>query len=244
MVSAAQLLVVSPDATVLRSVERAVLALGHTPHLARSLREAQRFLIRVEVDLLCFDSLLSASRQERLWRWLGGDQSRALPVVLFLAPPAARSTPALLPAFYRPERDGLVTKPLRARELTREVARLLARRSARPEEADVIQRGPLTLDGAAYQLYIADAGALPLTRTEYRLVRYLMQRSGEFVPPEELLEQVWGYPQGTGSPEVVRSHVSNLRRKLRRLGQDPQVLRTVPYRGYGIPLDFLSSAPS
>ena len=52
--------------------------------------------------------------------------------------------------------------------------------------------------------------------------------------PEELLEQVWGYTPGTGGREVVRSHISNLRRKIRCMGEDPGFLQTVPYQGYGL----------
>ena len=68
---------------------------------------------------------------------------------------------------------------------------------------------------------------------EFKLLRCLMQRAGEFISAEELLEQVWGYAAGTGGPEIVRAHVSNVRRKLRDAGEDPLLLRTLPYKGYG-----------
>ena len=59
-----------------------------------------------------------------------------------------------------------------------------------------------------------------------------MEQPGTYVSAEALLQQVWGFPAGTGGAEIVRAHVSNLRRKLRSHGEDPQLLRTIPYQGY------------
>lgn len=232
--SAAQLLVVSPDDVVLRAAQHCVLPLGHVPVLARSLRQARRALTRVHVDLICLDSILPERELERFWRWLCAARQQALPPVLFLAPASAKLVPAALPSFFQPQRDGLVSKPLEGSELAREVARLLAGSSRKNRKADLLRVGSVTLDGVTQQLYFASGGSLCLTPTEFRLLRYLMQRPGEFVSPEELLEQVWGYAPGTGGAEVVRSHISNLRRKLRAMGEDPQTLRTIPYRGYGL----------
>ena len=232
MDSAAQLLLVSPDGTLLQAAQRCLLALGHNPFLARSLGQARRTLTRLHIDLICLDSVLPTDETERFWRSLRADRNRPTPALILLVPPAAKLVPAALPSFFRPQRDGLVPKPLESRELAREVARLLAAAPHRERQADLLRAGPATLDGATRQLFIDSGGALALTPTEFRLLRCLMQRPGEFFLPEELLEQAWGYPPGTGGPEVVRAHVSNLRRKLRAMGEDPQLLRNIPYQGY------------
>ncbi len=227
------MLVVSPDTTVLQAAQRCVLALGHVPILACSLGEARRTLTRVHIDLICLDSVLPRDETERFWRRLCAEQHGATLPVILLAPSSARLMPSALPAFFQRQRDGLVPKPLESRELAREVARLLAADPRRERRADLLRVGSVTLDGATLQLFFASGSALSLTPIEFRLLRCLMERPGEFVSPEELLEQVWGYPPGTGGPEVVRAHVSNLRRKLRGMGEEPQLLRTIPYLGYG-----------
>ena len=234
---------VSPDSTVLRAARHCGQALGHGTFLARSLDEARRTLTRVHVDLICLDTILPNEELERFWRWLCADRDRAAPPLILLAPPSAKLVPAVLPAFFQPQRHGLVTKPLEVRELAREKARLLAAGPPRAPEVDLLRAGTLTLDGVTQRLLFAGGSALSLTPTEFRLLRYLMQRPGEFVSSDELLEQVWGYPPGTGGLEVVRSHVSNLRRKLRGLGEDPQLLRTLPYRGYGLMAGEAGPAP-
>ena len=228
----AQLLVVSPDSTVLQAAQRCALSLGHDPFLARSLAQAQRTLTRIRVDLICLDSVLPQDETERFWRALRADHNRATPPVILLAPPSAQVVSAGLPSFFERRRDGLVSKPLDIQELAREVVRLLAAQPARGKRAELVRVGAVVLDGATQRLLFGSGGALALTPTEFRLLRSLMQQPGEFVSPEELLQQVWGYPPGTGGPEVVRAHVSNLRRKLRGMGEDPQLLRTLPFQGY------------
>ena len=234
---AAQILLLSPDATLLQAAEQSLSSLGHHVLLATSLGQAQRKLMRVHADVICLDSVLPEDELDEFSRWLrrdGGDVNQPPPSVIFLAPPSARMVPSTLPAFYRRSDHSVVQKPLDADELVREVTRLLAARPRRETEAELLRVGPIALDGASRRLLFAAGGALAVTPTEHRLLRCLMERPGEFVSPEQLLQEVWGYPPDTGGAEVVRAHVSNLRRKLRSMGEDPQLLRTIPYQGYAI----------
>lgn len=229
----AQLLVVSPDSIVLQAAQRGVQALGHSSFVANSLAQARRVLARVRVDLICLDSVLPADELERFWRAIRGGERGAAPPVVVFGPPSAQLVSSRLPVFFERQRDGFVAKPVDARELARELTRVLAGRPRRARGPELLRVGSVALDEVAHQLLFAGGGSLALTPTEFRLLRYLMQRPGEFSSTEELLERVWGYPQGTIGPEVVRAHVSNLRRKLRSMGEDPQLLRTMPFQGYG-----------
>jgi DNA-binding response OmpR family regulator len=234
MTSPAQLLVVSPDRALRQVVQQCLQALGLAPLVAESVPRARRLLARGGIDLLCLDSLVPADEAEIFWRAACAAAGRDEMPVLFFGPSSAKLVSSALPNFYRRERDAIVCKPIEREELEREVMRLLAARSRRDRE-DIARVGSVVLDGGRHQLLFGGGGALCLTPTEYKLLRCLMQRAGEFVSADELLEQVWGYPSGTGGPEIVRAHVSNVRRKLRDAGEDPQLLRTLPYRGYGFP---------
>ena len=238
MPSAGQLLIVSPDRTVRQAAQRCLIALGHTLHLARTVVEAQRTLARVRVDLICLDSLLPPDDSQRFWQWLRADHGQTPPLI-FLAPPSAARVPGALPSFFERRRDSLVPKPIDGRELAREVARHLAAPARRRRERELLQVGSTTLDCENRQLLFANGGSLSPTPTEFQLLRCLMERPGEFLSPDELLEQVWNISpgMGTGGPELVRAHVSNLRRKLRSIGKDPHLVRTIPYRGYGFVSD-------
>jgi DNA-binding response OmpR family regulator len=241
MESAAQVLVVSPDDAVLRAAEGCLVASGYASLSASTLRKAQRALSRVRVDAICLDSLLPTGEVERLLRWLCDSQGRPRPPIVMFAPASAKLVPGVLPACFQDGCDGLVTKPVAARELTRVVAKVIAADSRRRPD-DLLRVGSVALDGVTQQLLFAGGGVLELTPTEFRLVRYLMQRPGQLAPTEELLEQVWGYDGGLGGAQLVRAHVSNLRRKLRAMGEDGQLIQTAPYRGYGVFVDGASSS--
>ena len=99
---------------------------------------------------------------------------------------------------------------------------------ARPE---VISIGNLALDRNSHELR-GDGVTVQLTPTEFRLMYYLIQRRGSIVSAKELLEKVWEFFPGTGSSELVRSHVRNLRNKLRIVAGGADLVQTVPRRGY------------
>ncbi|MEX0785458.1 MAG: response regulator transcription factor [Dehalococcoidia bacterium] len=233
MRASAQLLVLSPDSTLRRAAQRCASSIGHATLLATTVDEAQQIMARVRVDLICLDSVLSDEERERFCRWLDSDGSHAAPAVVLFAPRSAQLAPSAVPPFLRKESVGLVGKPLDSSELAAEIARLLSARPRSEPDRKLLRMGSIALDARTRELLLAAGGSVPLTPIEFRLLRCLMERQGEFVSPDELLEAVWGYPPGTGGPELVRAHVSNVRRKLRLLGEDPQLVRSVPYRGYG-----------
>ena len=229
----AQLLVLSPDGSILHAAASSASSLGHDTHPVRSPAEAQRTLSRVQVDLICLDSVVPGDEMERLLRWLASTKRRPTPPLVLMVPPSLSALPSGLPMFYEPKRDGLVTKPLDSAGLAHEIARVL---DGEPSGADartnVLAVGGVRLDRMSRQLSFAGGVAFDLTPTELRLLGTLMERPGQYVSAEALLEQVWDFPPGTGGAEIVRAHVSNLRRKLRSHGEDPQVLHTIPYQGY------------
>ena len=231
MGSLAQFLVVSPDRAVLEAAKRCLHAIGHASHLVSGLGPARRLLSRLEIDALLLDTLLPNEEIEAFWNSLRSERGSArLPATVLLAPPSSALAPATLPAFYERRRHGLATKPLDAGELGRQVSRALANNARSDHAAALLRAGGVTLDRSTNQLLFAPGGSISLTPTESRLLNCLMQHSGDFVPTEELVQDVWGYAAGA---EVLRAHVSNLRRKLRDGGQDSQLVRTMPYHGYG-----------
>ncbi|MBM4430365.1 MAG: response regulator transcription factor [Chloroflexi bacterium] len=71
-----------------------------------------------------------------------------------------------------------------------------------------------------------------LTPTEHELLRYLMLHVNEACSATRLLQHVWGYPPGTGSTDIVRAHVRNLRQKIEPCPSQPVLLRTMRHSGY------------
>jgi two-component system alkaline phosphatase synthesis response regulator PhoP len=92
--------------------------------------------------------------------------------------------------------------------------------------------GPLTIYPGRYQIEV-EGKLIDLTPTEFDLLLYLAAHRGRVVPCSELVREVRGYlVEEREAREVIRPHVSNLRRKLKNAGQDPNILVNVRGIGY------------
>ena len=74
-------------------------------------------------------------------------------------------------------------------------------------------------------------GAVSLTKIEVALLRYLVQRPGQVITREELLEEVWGY-RSTNQTRAVANAIARLRPKIEWDAQAPRHLLTVRGVGY------------
>jgi DNA-binding response OmpR family regulator len=149
----------------------------------------------------------------------------APPVVCVVSKRTAEVTTS--PSF-RPGQDTVFERPVRAREM---IWGILSALGACAGEGGVLHAGGLELDVVSRTLTYGSRN-VHLTRFEFGFMEYLMRRGGRLVTNDELLEQVWGFQPGTGAPEVIRAHVRNLRRKLEFLGARPNLIWTLPGRGY------------
>ncbi len=95
-----------------------------------------------------------------------------------------------------------------------------------------MQLGPLTVYPGKYQIAVGDRD-IDLTPTEFDLLLYLAAHRGRVVPCFELVREVRGYAVDEAEArEVIRPHVSNLRRKLKGAGQDADLIVNVRGIGY------------
>jgi len=100
--------------------------------------------------------------------------------------------------------------------------------------------GPLTIYPGRYQISVGDK-PISLTPTEFDLLLYLAAHRGRVVPCYELVREVRNYvAEEAEAREVIRPHISNLRRKLEKAGQNPDLIMNV--RGLGYRLSELPEA--
>ena len=100
-----------------------------------------------------------------------------------------------------------VTKPFRMQELLSRVRVLL--RSVKPQ---TVQRDSFTVDESKMQI-AKDGAPLPLTLTEYKIVKMLMERRG-VVPRNLLLEVLWDDGSKFIDDNTLSVHMSRLREKI------------------------------
>jgi two-component system phosphate regulon response regulator PhoB len=127
--------------------------------------------------------------------------------------------------------DDYISKPFSPREVVLRVKAVL-RRKRPPEPAPSDRQPDLTVGGirldiAGHQLRIGSE-EIPLTATEFRLLRLLLERAGRVQTRGQLLTDVWGYAEDIDS-RTVDTHIRRLRRKL---GPEADRIETVIGVGY------------
>jgi DNA-binding response OmpR family regulator len=123
--------------------------------------------------------------------------------------------------------DDVVRKPVHVREI---LARIKAIRGRAPSRGDGTAVGSLRVfyDGRDPEV---GGEALPLPRRERRILEYLVSNKGCRVTKTQIFNYVYGLFSEDIDENVVESHISKLRKRLRhRLGHDP--VDSQRYLGY------------
>ena len=123
--------------------------------------------------------------------------------------------------------DDYITKPFSPREVVLRVKAVLRRGMGSEEGKDFLEVGDIRLDVAGHRLLLA-ADEIPLTATEFRLLRLLIERRNRVQTREILLTDVWRYSEDVDS-RTVDTHIRRLRRKL---GAEADRIETVVGVGY------------
>ena len=124
--------------------------------------------------------------------------------------------------------DDYLIKPFTRSEL---IARMNAvfRRTINPEK-DLLEIGKVSLDRKARRCAVL-GDQIELTTTEFKVLDYLMQKSGTMCRRSQIIKDVWA-TSWHGPSKNLDMHVSSLRRKL---GPGATQLQTV--RGLGFRFD-------
>ncbi len=139
-------------------------------------------------------------------------EQRPVPVLMLTASDDERDILAGLAAGA----DDYLTKPFGMREMVARVAALLRRvdravlLASRP--ATVFTVGDLVVDTGARRVSVTGVD-IRLTPTEFDLLRALALSPGTVVTREDLLADVWDWPDASGT-RTVDSHVKALRAKI------------------------------
>ncbi len=175
-------------------------------------------------DLLLLDLMLPGIDGLELTRLLKRDTATAhLPIVML----TARGEEVDRIVGLELGADDYISKPFSPREVVLRVKAVLRRFQHEETEAELLTVGGIELDISAHQLRVKGK-EIPLTATEFRLLRLLMERSGRVQTRGQLLSDVWGYAEDIDS-RTVDTHIRRLRRKL---GSEADRIETVIGVGY------------
>jgi len=129
--------------------------------------------------------------------------------------------------------DDYVTKPFSVRELIGRVRAQLRRRELdlhSSAQDKTIDAGAVRIDLSRH-LVTVRGEPVNLTRSEFQVLRLLAENPGQVYSRLEIMEELW-QSEFSGDVRACDVHISNLRQKIERDPQEPELVVTVRGVGY------------
>ncbi len=126
--------------------------------------------------------------------------------------------------------DDYVTKPFSIRELHARIKALLRRKAKLEKDIDEYTFGSVHADFRKQEAS-RRGKPLKLSSMEFKILKYFVQREGEVVTREMLLDDVWGYEEFP-TTRTVDNYILSLRKKIEDNPSKPKHLLTIHTAGY------------
>lgn len=108
--------------------------------------------------------------------------------------------------------DDYLTKPFAIEELLARMRVLLKKRSPQAASAEILTRGPLTVNRTTREVTYGSE-PVQLTKREFDLLYYLLKNHDVVCSRDRLMEKVWGY-DFSGETNLVDVYIRYLRNKI------------------------------
>jgi two-component system, OmpR family, response regulator QseB len=218
-----RILLVEDDSRIAEPVATDLRRRQHVVDVATDGREGLAFAQTGVHDLLLLDIMLPGVDGLTICRRLRDEGQQAMILML-----TARDTVEDKVSALDAGADDYLPKPFNLEELAARV-RAVARRS-RATQPMLFEHGRLRIDlklaRAAY-----DDRALTLTRMEFAILETLTRNSQQIFTREMLQEKVTSF-DSDADPRTIKTHIANIRRKIRAAGCQRDPIENVYGLGY------------
>jgi two-component system, OmpR family, response regulator QseB len=220
---AMRILLVEDDDRIAKPLAEALRHQNHSVDLAKDGIEGWDCAIGVQYDLLLLDIMLPRLDGITLCKQLRAAGNPALILML-----TARDTTSDKVVGLDAGADDYLIKPFKLEELAARI-RALSRRSGDAKPL-VLSHGKLQLDPSACT--VAYAGQdVALTPKEYKILECFLRSPTQVFSRATLLDKLWELDQ-LSAEETIKTHITNLRRKLKDAGCPEDAIATVYGLGY------------
>jgi len=124
--------------------------------------------------------------------------------------------------------DEYVDKPVSPLIMTKRIKALMNRIYS---DNDLVIIQGFNFDFAKYTVSSIDGEIIPLTSTEFNIVKFLYERKDHTLTRERIIESVWGY-EYKDEIRILYPHIKNIRKKLCR-----EIIVTIKGIGYRIGME-------
>ena len=199
---------------------------GYATLLARDGAAGLRLAGQGGIDLIVLDVMLPEVNGVEVCRRLRSRGS-TIPIVML----TSRSEELDKVVGLKAGADDYVTKPFSFMEFVARVEAVLRRSRRFADRPPTHAFGDVTLNVRTREA--AKRGTpLTLLPREFRLLEYFLERRGEVVSRDQLLDAVWDHDSISPLTRTVDMHIAKLRQKIEDDSSDPRWIVTVHRVGY------------
>lgn len=201
-----KILIIEDEVKIARFVQLELEHEGYEVELEHDGRKGLDKAVTASFDLIILDVMLPSLNGMEVLRRLR--QVSQIPVIMLTAKGDIMDRVMGLDSGA----DDYMVKPFAIEELLARIRRALKESSGHLDKPEVLTVGGLCLD--AHKYTVTYAGQLiTLTKTEFDLLKYLLQNKEIVLSRDSILEKVWGYDYA-GDTNIVDVYIRYLRSKL------------------------------
>ena len=218
-----RILLVEDDDRIAKPLVEGLKNERHVVEIAKNGLEGWEYAQGAEFDLILLDLMLPKLDGIELCKRLRTAKSTALILML-----TAKDTIDDKVIGLDAGADDYLVKPFKLKELAARV-RALSRRSyeLKPQifSYEELQLNPST-GAVTYQ-----DNSLSLTPKEYLILEYFLRHPQQILTRSAILDQLWEFDNSSGEG-TIKTHITNLRQKLKAAGSKDNLIETVYGIGY------------
>lgn len=247
------ILLVDDDEIITSTLERCLRRENYSIKTAHSGMQALQVIKKITPKIMLLDVMMPGMDGYTVCREIRSDKRMASLPIIFLT---AKTSDEDHISGFKAGGDDYINKPFNSEELIFRIKALLKRtqndkKSNGRNKENASQREPRFLDQSritqpiiemkgyklnilTFELEIPAKGKILLTPIQFDLLFNFMNHPGEIFSPTALLSIIWDYPPDTGSSDLVRVHIKNLRDRVEYDPANPKFVETIPGYGYTV----------
>lgn len=218
-----RILIVEDDDRIAQPLAEDLKHQNHAVDIARDGIEGWEYAQAANYDLILLDLMLPKLDGIALCKRLREIKSNAYILML-----TARDTTADKVVGLDAGADDYLVKPFELEELEARI-RALSRRSQETRQS-TLAHGDLQLDPTSCNVTYAGK-VISLTHREYMILECFLRNPTQVLTRSAILDKLWEFDKLSGE-ETIKTHLTNLRKKLKAAGSPDNFIETVYGAGY------------